>query len=54
MRKLIIKLSALISVVLFLIGACSLDSEPMVLPLILMGITGGWLCLLAFANGLFK
>ena len=54
MRKIIVKATACIAGVLFLIAACSLDSKELAVPLITMLITGGLLGLLAYANHWFN
>ena len=52
MKSKVLKLINWTAFITFLIGACSLDTESMIV-IVIMALSLGWLVLSAWANGLF-
>lgn len=50
-KRIILKAVTILMAVIFVLSILSLDSEKFYIPLIAMIISGGWLWLIAWANG---
>ena len=50
-KKFILKTITLIMGIIFVISICSLDSDKFYIPLAALVVSGGWLYLMAWANG---